>query len=139
MSSSKPIDYRRARSLMTPGQRRHEQSLRSPNQPGGGDEAADAFCQRILDREGMDEAAEAREAKREEERIARAVGGAATETMRQLINIETAGDYAPDLRRVILDDRMLLQTALQHRDVEAIRRARKEAIHTASLWGLTVT
>ena len=60
------------------------------------------------------------------------------EIVNRLITVEMDAAIAPDMRRVIRDERMALQTAIDSGDAARISMRHGEAVRTAALWGVDV-
>lgn len=59
----------------------------------------------------------------------------ANQIINKLIAVEVDKTAAPDMRRVIRDERLALQVAAQSGDAAKIGPAMREAVRVAKMWG----
>lgn len=62
----------------------------------------------------------------------------ANQIVGKLVEAEMIDLREPDARRVIRDERMRLQAAVQSGDAEQVAAAMKEAVRVAGMWGVTL-
>ena len=55
-----------------------------------------------------------------------------------IIAIEADGAYAPDFRRTMRDERMVIMVRHRAKDVAGAQAAAKEALRVAELWGVKI-
>lgn len=62
----------------------------------------------------------------------------AQQIVTKMISIEFQKDIAPDARRIIRDERLALQSAIQSKNRERITRQVDEATDVCQMWGYPV-